>query len=73
MPGASLASDPQTVGADSAGLEWYAAVLTCAASGRDGGIWYVPEALRRCDTLQRGASGIILKHSPLVNYYFALF
>lgn len=55
----ALASDPHTVGADPAGLAWYAAVLTCAASGRDGGIWYALEALRRCDTLQRGAGGII--------------
>ena len=47
------------VRADSAGIAWYAAVLTCAASGRDGGIWYALEALRRCDTLQRGAGGII--------------
>ena len=42
----ALASDPKMVRADSAGLAWYAAVLTCAASGRDGGIWYVPEGFR---------------------------
>ena len=36
-----------------------ASVLTCAASGRDGGIWYALKALRRCDTLQRGAGDII--------------
>ena len=29
-------------------------MLTCAASRRGGGIWYVLEALRRCDTFQRG-------------------
>ena len=46
-----LVSDPQTAGADPAGLAWYASVLTCAASGRDGGIWYVLEALRRCGVL----------------------
>ena len=36
-----------------------AAVLTCIASGVASGIWYVLDVLRRCDTLQRGASGII--------------
>jgi len=36
-----------------------AAVLTCIASQRGGGIWYVLETLQRCDTLQRGAGGII--------------
>ena len=33
--------------------------LSCTASGRDGGIWYVLEVLRRCDVLQRGAGGIM--------------
>lgn len=42
-----------------AGLAWYAAVLACTAFGRDGGIWYALEALRRCDTLQRGADSVI--------------
>ena len=42
----ALANDPHTVGADPAGLAWYAAVLTCAASGRDGGIWYALEGVR---------------------------
>ena len=36
-----------------------AAVLACIASGVVSGIWYVLEVLRRCDTLQRGAGGII--------------
>ena len=55
--------------ADPAGLAWplhpyipyynRAAVLGCTASGRDAGIWYVLEVLRRCDTLQRGTGGII--------------
>lgn len=34
-------------------------MLTCIASGVASGIWYVLDVLRRCDTLQRGASGII--------------
>ena len=33
--------------------------MSCTASGRDGGIWYVLEVLRRCDVLQRGAGGIM--------------
>ena len=44
-----------------------AVVMTCAASGRDGGIWYVLEVLRRCDTLQRGASGVIVDCIGLVS------
>ena len=36
-----------------------AAVLACAASGRDGGIWYALETLRRCDVLQRGTDSVI--------------
>jgi len=36
-----------------------AAALSCTASLCDGGIWYALEALRRCDTLQHGAGGII--------------
>ena len=44
-----------------------AAELTCAASGRDGGIWYALEALQRCDTLQRGAGGIIVDCISLVS------
>ena len=36
-----------------------AAVLTCTASGRGDGIWYVLEALRRCDTLQHCTGDII--------------
>ena len=42
----ALANDPKMVRADSAGLAWYAAVLTCAVSGRDGGIWYALEGVR---------------------------
>ena len=34
-------------------------MLTCTASGVASGIWYALEMLRRCDTLQRGAGGII--------------
>ena len=63
----ALASDQKMVRADSAGLAWYAAVLTCAVSGRDGGIWYVLEALRRCDTLQRGADSVISAFVGLVS------
>ena len=62
----ALANDPHTVGADPAGLAWSVAVLTCAASGRDGGIWYVLDALRRCDTLQRGADSVISAFVGLV-------
>lgn len=36
-----------------------AAALTCTASRRGAGIWYMLEVLRRCDTLRRGARGII--------------
>ena len=62
----ALDSDPHTERADPAGLAWYAAVLTCAASGRDDGIWYALEALRRCGTLQRGASCVIVDCIGLV-------
>jgi len=74
-PGAALASDPYTAGAAPAGLAWIynrraplhpyihyydrRSALSCTASGRDGGIWYVLEVLRRCDTLQRGAGSVI--------------
>nr|DAE53506.1 MAG TPA: hypothetical protein [Caudoviricetes sp.] len=34
-------------------------VLSCAASGRDGGIWYRLSVSGRWQVLQRGASGII--------------
>ena len=44
-----------------------AAELTCTASWRDGCIWYALEALRRCDTLQRGASGVIVDCIGLVS------
>ena len=50
-----------------AGLAWYAAVLTCAESGSGGGIWCALEALRRCDTLQRGAGGVIVDCIGLVS------
>ena len=63
----ALASDPHTERADPAGLAWYAAVLTCAASGRDDGIWYALEALRRCGTLQRGTGSIIADCVGLVS------
>jgi hypothetical protein len=63
---------------DPAGLAWplhpyipyynRAAVLGCTASGRDAGIWYVLEVLRRCDTLQRGAGGIIAAFAGLVSW-----
>ena len=42
-------------------------MLACIASGRDGGIWYVLEALRRCDVLQRGAGGVISAFAGLVS------
>lgn len=45
-----------------------AAVLTCAASGRDGGIWYQLSASGRCDTIQRGADGIIAACVGLVSW-----
>lgn len=41
--------------------------LACAASGRDAGIWYVLEVLRRCDTLRRVAGGIIAACVGLVS------
>ena len=44
-----------------------AAELTCTASWRDGGIWYTLEALRRCDTLQRVASGVMVDCIGLVS------
>ena len=44
-----------------------ASVLTCAVSGRDGGIWYALEELRRCDTLQRGAGSVIVDCIGLVS------
>jgi hypothetical protein len=43
------------------------AVLACTASGVASGIWYALEVLRRCDTLQRGADGIIFAFSGLVS------
>ena len=42
------------------------AALACIASLRGGGIWYALEALRRCDTLQRGAGGVIVDCIGLV-------
>lgn len=42
-------------------------VLTCTASGVAAGIWYVLDVLRRCDTLQRGAGGIIAAFVGLVS------
>ena len=44
-----------------------AAALTCIASRRGAGIWYVLEVLRSCDTLQRGAGGIIAACVGLVS------
>lgn len=35
---------------------------------RGGGIWYVLEVLRRCDTLQSGAGGIIAACVGLVSW-----
>ena len=43
-------------------------MLACAASRRGVGIWYMLEALRRCDTLQRGAGGIIAACVGLVSW-----
>lgn len=63
----ALANDPHTAGADPAGLAWSVAVLTCAASGRDGGIWYVWMASGYCDTIQRGAGGVIVDCIGLVS------
>lgn len=90
----ALASDPHTVGADSAGLAWSAICCTVwhgSITGRgahcctliypiiiggcaelhsvrhSGCIWYVLEVLRRCDTLQRGAGGIIAACVGLVS------
>lgn len=45
-----------------------AVVLACTASRRGVGIWYMLEALRRCDTLQRGAGGIIAACVGLVSW-----
>ena len=42
-------------------------MLTCTASGVAAGIWYVLDVLRRCDTLQRGAGGIIAAFVGLVS------
>ena len=42
-------------------------MLACKASGVASGIWYALEVLRRCDTLQRGADGIIFAFSGLVS------
>lgn len=42
-------------------------MLSCTASGRGAGIWYGLEALRRCDTLQRGAGGVISAFAGLVS------
>ena len=42
--------------------------MDCAAPGRYGGIWYALEALRRCDTLQRGADSVISAFVGLVSW-----
>lgn len=47
-------------------------VLACTASRRGGGIWYVLEVLRRCDTPQRGAGGIIAACVGLVSWAVGL-
>ena len=44
-----------------------AAALTCTAPGVAMVLWYALEALRRCDTLQRGAGGIIVDCAGLVS------
>lgn len=81
-PGAALASDPHTVGADPAaagmvcdmlhpliyliiigGLYWPVQRPNVAAV-----FWYALEVLRRCDTLQRGAGGIISACIDLVSW-----
>ena len=45
-----------------------AAVLACTASGVAVVSWYMLEVLRRCDTLQRGAGGIIAARVGLVSW-----
>lgn len=45
-----------------------AAALTCTASRRGVGVWYVLEALRRCDTLQCGTGGIIAACFGLISW-----
>lgn len=45
-----------------------AAALAYTASGVASGIWYALEVLRRCDTLQRGAGGVISAFAGLVLY-----
>ena len=71
----ALASDPHTVGADPPGwhglpsyIHYYnrRPVLTCAASLRDGGIWYWWRASGRWYALQRIAGGIIAAYVGLV-------
>ena len=77
-PGAALASDPHTVGADQPpgwhGLSSYIhyynrrPVLACVASRRDGVIWYRWSASGRVYVLQRGAGGIIAAFVGLVSW-----
>lgn len=45
-----------------------AAVLSCTVPGVASCIWYALEVLRRCDTLQRGAGGVISAFAGLVLY-----
>lgn len=67
----ALASNPQTAGADPAGLAWSA--MCCAliyliiiggcadlhSVQRGAGIWYALELLRRCDVFRCGAGGAV--------------
>ena len=64
----ALASDPHTERADPAGLAWYAAVLTCAASIRGGDIWYWLSVSRRMQALQHGTGSIIADCVVLVSW-----
>lgn len=41
-------------------------MLSCVASRRGSGIWYVLEVLRCCDMFQRGTGGIIATFAGLV-------
>lgn len=70
-PGAELASDPQTAGADRRTLIYLIIIGGCAELynvRRGGGIWYTLEVLRRCDTFQRGTGGVISACSGLVSW-----
>ena len=63
----ALVSDPQTAGADSAGLAWYAGCADLYGVRRGAGIWYRCMLYRRCYTLQRGADSVISAFVGLVS------